>query len=79
MSAISNPFLPAPVFAPRLGKQGVLGLKVTGELPPGTTATDLVLTVAELPQRTGVVGSSSTSTVRAWRTCRWPTAPRSAA
>ncbi|OBI44465.1 aconitate hydratase [Mycobacterium kyorinense] len=34
----------------------VLGLKLTGELPPGTTATDLVLTVAELLRRTGVVG-----------------------
>ncbi len=34
----------------------VLGLKITGELPPGTTATDLVLTVAELLRRTGVVG-----------------------
>jgi aconitate hydratase len=34
----------------------VLGLKLTGELPEGTTATDLVLTVAELLRRTGVVG-----------------------
>jgi aconitate hydratase len=34
----------------------VLGLKLTGELPPGTTATDLVLTVAELLRQTGVVG-----------------------
>jgi len=34
----------------------VLGLKLTGELPAGTTATDLVLTVAELLRRTGVVG-----------------------
>ncbi len=34
----------------------VLGLKLTGELPPGSTATDLVLTVAELLRRTGVVG-----------------------
>ncbi|MGH3197236.1 MAG: aconitate hydratase [Streptosporangiaceae bacterium] len=34
----------------------VLGLKLTGELPPGTTATDLVLTVAELLRKTGVVG-----------------------
>jgi len=34
----------------------VLGLKLTGALPPGTTATDLVLTVAELLRRTGVVG-----------------------
>lgn len=34
----------------------VLGLKLTGELPAGTTATDMVLTVAELLRRTGVVG-----------------------
>src|SRR5574340_626704 len=34
----------------------VLGLKLTGELPPGSTATDLVLTVAGLLRRTGVVG-----------------------
>ncbi|KLO30882.1 aconitate hydratase [Mycolicibacter heraklionensis] len=34
----------------------VVGLKLTGELQPGTTATDLVLTVAELLRATGVVG-----------------------
>ncbi|KAA0918957.1 aconitate hydratase [Dietzia sp. ANT_WB102] len=34
----------------------VIGLKLTGELPEGTTATDLVLTVAELLRQTGVVG-----------------------
>ncbi|MBV7701586.1 aconitate hydratase [Nocardia nova] len=34
----------------------VLGIKLTGALPEGTTATDLVLTVAELLRRTGVVG-----------------------
>jgi aconitate hydratase len=34
----------------------VVGLKLTGELQPGTTATDLVLTVAELLRQTGVVG-----------------------
>ncbi|MEO8743438.1 MAG: aconitate hydratase AcnA, partial [Lysobacteraceae bacterium] len=34
----------------------VIGLKLTGDFPPGTTATDLVLTVAELLRRTGVVG-----------------------
>jgi len=34
----------------------VLGLKLTGELPSGSTATDLVLTVAELLRRVGVVG-----------------------
>ncbi|ORX03597.1 aconitate hydratase AcnA [Mycolicibacillus trivialis] len=34
----------------------VVGLKLTGEMQPGTTATDLVLTVAELLRSTGVVG-----------------------
>ena len=34
----------------------VVGLKLSGELAEGTTATDLVLTVAELLRRTGVVG-----------------------
>ncbi len=34
----------------------VVGLKLTGRLQPGITATDLVLTVAQLLRRTGVVG-----------------------
>src|SRR5665811_1846148 len=34
----------------------VLGIKLTGEVREGTTATDLVLTIAELLRRTGVVG-----------------------
>ncbi|MDN5821406.1 MAG: aconitate hydratase, partial [Brachybacterium sp.] len=34
----------------------VVGLKLTGELPEGTTATDLVLTVAELLRQIRVVG-----------------------
>ncbi|ALE92151.1 aconitate hydratase [Arthrobacter alpinus] len=34
----------------------VVGFKLTGELPEGTTATDLVLTVAELLRQTRVVG-----------------------
>ena len=34
----------------------VLGLKLIGELPEGATATDLVLTVAQLLRQTGVVG-----------------------
>ncbi|MEO6798366.1 MAG: aconitate hydratase [Rhodanobacter sp.] len=34
----------------------VVGIKLIGEFPPGTTATDLVLTVAELLRKTGVVG-----------------------
>jgi aconitate hydratase len=34
----------------------VLGVRVTGELPAGATATDLVLTVAERLRKVGVVG-----------------------
>lgn len=34
----------------------VIGLKLTGALPPGTTATDLVLTITELLRSYGVVG-----------------------
>jgi len=34
----------------------VVGFKLTGELPPGATATDLVLTVTELLRTQGVVG-----------------------
>jgi len=34
----------------------VVGFKLTGELPAGTTATDLVLTITEILRRHGVVG-----------------------
>jgi aconitate hydratase len=34
----------------------VVGFKLTGELPAGTTATDLVLTITEMLRRHGVVG-----------------------
>src|SRR5271155_4774275 len=34
----------------------VIGFRLTGELPAGTTATDLVLTITELLRRHGVVG-----------------------
>jgi aconitate hydratase len=40
-------FLPQPV---------VVGVRVTGALPPGTTATDLVLTLTEMLRAHGVVG-----------------------
>jgi aconitate hydratase len=33
----------------------VIGFELTGELPPGTTATDLVLTVTEILRKAGVV------------------------
>ncbi len=34
----------------------VVGFKLTGQLPPGATATDLVLTVTEMLRKKGVVG-----------------------
>jgi aconitate hydratase len=43
---------PLPMLIPR-----VLGVRLHGEMPEGTTATDLVLTVTELLRRHGVVGS----------------------
>ena len=42
---------PVSMLIPR-----VVGFKLTGALPEGTTATDLVLTVTELLRRHGVVG-----------------------
>lgn len=38
------------------GLPEVIGLRLTGELPVGSTATDLVLTITELLRRTKVVG-----------------------
>ncbi len=34
----------------------VVGFEITGQLPPGTTATDLVLTVTQILRKEGVVG-----------------------
>ena len=42
---------PVSMLIPR-----VVGFKLTGELPEGTTATDLVLTITEMLRRHGVVG-----------------------
>nr|MDQ2875798.1 aconitase family protein [Actinomycetota bacterium] len=42
---------PVSMLIPR-----VVGFKLTGELPAGTTATDLVLTITQLLRRHGVVG-----------------------
>jgi aconitate hydratase len=42
---------PVSMLIPR-----VVGFKLTGELPAGTTATDLVLTITELLRKHGVVG-----------------------
>ncbi|MEX2552069.1 MAG: aconitate hydratase AcnA [Actinomycetota bacterium] len=42
-----------PMFLPH---PTVLGVRTTGALPPGTTATDLVLTLTQMLRRHGVVG-----------------------
>jgi aconitate hydratase len=42
-----------PMFLPR---PVVVGVRVRGELPPGTTATDLVLTLTQMLRAHGVVG-----------------------
>ena len=42
---------PVSMLIPR-----VVGFRLTGELPAGTTATDLVLTITELLRKHGVVG-----------------------
>ncbi|MBJ7329783.1 MAG: aconitate hydratase [Solirubrobacteraceae bacterium] len=42
---------PMPMLIPQ-----VIGFKLNGELPEGTTATDLVLTVTEMLRKKGVVG-----------------------
>ena len=55
----------------------VVGFRLTGELPEGATATDLVLTVTQMLRERGVVASSSSSTAPGCRTCRSPTARRS--
>ena len=42
---------PVSMLIPR-----VVGFKLTGEIPPGATATDVVLTITEMLRRHGVVG-----------------------
>ena len=42
---------PVSMLIPR-----VVGFKLTGEIPPGTTATDVVLTITEILRKHGVVG-----------------------
>ena len=57
----------------------VVGFRLDGELPEGATATDLVLTVTELLRKKGVVGKFvEFYGAGVSRTCRWPTARRSA-
>ena len=68
----------------------VVGFKLTGKLPEGATATDLVLTVTQVLRATGVVGKfveyfgarcsprSRSPTARRSGTCRRSTARRAA-
>src|SRR5439155_1147118 len=61
-----NPLIPAELvidhsvqvdaFASRGAFERNVGFKLTGSLPEGATATDLVLTVTEILRKTGVVG-----------------------
>ncbi len=64
---------PVSMLIPR-----VVGFKLSGEAPAGTTATDLVLTITEMLRKHGVSASSSSSTAPASPRCRWRTAPPSA-
>src|SRR5881409_1007111 len=51
----------------------VVGFRLTGELPEGATATDLVLTVTQMLRERRVVSKFVESMGRGWRTSRWPT------
>ena len=55
----------------------VVGVRLTGELPRGSTATDLVLVVTEMLRAHGVVGRSSSSPAMGSRACPSPTGRRS--
>ena len=56
----------------------VVGFKLTGELPEGATATDLVLTVTQMLREKGVVGKFVEFYGPGVARCRSPTARRSA-
>ena len=55
----------------------VVGFRLTGALPEGATATDLVLTVTQILRETGVVGKFVEYFGHGLETLRSPTAPRS--
>jgi aconitate hydratase len=55
----------------------VVGFRLTGKLPEGATATDLVLTSPQMLRKHGVVGKFVEFFGRASPRCRWPTAPPS--
>ena len=55
-SAASRPRPPCSASRSRMLIPRVVGFRLTGELPAGATATDLVLTITELLRKHGVVG-----------------------
>ena len=55
-SAASRPRRPCSASRCRMLIPQVVGFKLTGELPEGATATDLVLTITEMLRKHGVVG-----------------------
>jgi len=55
----------------------VVGVKLTGRLREGATATDLVLTITEMLRKHGVVGNLSSTSVPACAIFPSPTAPPS--
>ena len=64
---------PVSMLIPR-----VVGFKLSGELPSGATATDLVLTITELLRDMALLASSSSSMAKAFPASRWQIARRSA-
>lgn len=53
----------------------VVGFKLTGEIKPGVTATDVVLTVTEMLRKHGVVGKFVEFYGKGVAEVPWPTAP----
>ena len=56
----------------------VVGVKLSGKLAEGATATDLVLAITEMLRGVGVVERSSSFMGRGWHRCRWRIVPLSA-
>ena len=52
----------------------MVGFKLTGEIKPGVTATDVVLTVTDMLRKHGVVGKFVEFYGKGVAECRWPTA-----
>lgn len=52
----------------------VVGFKLFGKLAPGSTATDLVLTITQMLRKKGLSANSSNSSAKVWLRCHSPTA-----